>query len=544
MQLSKYFILVLLVAMGFLACKETETVYPDPYAGGLPPLGIAFDRGQPTPAEGGTGDIVTFKVTGLLPYKDSVEFYMGDQLAEVTNIGENSVSLKVPPFASSGAVTVKIGDELLYTPVFTVKGKLKIDRTFLAGRGANGAISSIVPTSNNRYLLVGAFTQYNAAGVSNPLYGITMTETNGAYVSAFGVDSAVGATGIIRHAAQLPNGKILIGGSFSRYGSHTSLISGITAINQQGYLDTMIVNVIPTEDDIDAAGEHEGNAEVVTVDTVPAFNAGFTGSINRIYYHDEKVYVVGNFYVYQQVYYPNSTRYTKVSDYRQVSNIARMDINGNLDSTFHYDLAEHKGKQGVIGNIGSSYMTENGQLILVGRFTSYDGTPTGNIVRLDENGDMDPTFMAGTGTNGVINSITYNATTKKYVITGLFDTYNGQPRKNMAVLNEDGSLDANFIPQAVTGGVIVYAKQMSNGYIITTGTFQKYGDVTRYGLMVLNPDGTLSADHNNTGKFNGIVTDMVETVSAEGDPAMILVGFIQSFDNSAVGNIVRLVFER
>ncbi len=157
---------------------------------------------------------------------------------------------------------------------------------------------------------------------------------------------------------------------------------------------------------------------------------------------------------------------------------------------------------------------------------------------------MDPTFQAGSAANENINNIQYNSIAQKYIITGSFTSYNGTAVNNIAVLNSDGSLYNGFRTNgAFAGGIPTFAGQLSNGLIIVTGGFEKYNNITRKGLMVLNADGSLAAGYNTTGAFNGTTYKMVETKSGIGGlPAVILVGSIDTFEGERCGGILKLVF--
>ncbi|ULT26027.1 hypothetical protein KUH03_03380 [Sphingobacterium sp. E70] len=42
---------------------------------------------------------------------------------------------------------------------------------------------------------------------------------------------------------------------------------------------------------------------------------------------------------------------------------------------------------------------------------------------------------------------------------------------------------------------------MDNGLLLVSGTFKRYDNVIREGLMILNSDGSLAKGYNNTGDF-------------------------------------------
>lgn len=545
MHLLRYTTMILLLAALVTGCNKQEKEYPNPYEGGKATLGIRFSQDLPSPQNGSVGDVVTYKVEGLLPYKDKLKFTMNGENAEIVTITDQTISVRVPANASSGGSIAMVDDQLFPAPVFRVNGKVSLDRTFQAGKGTNGLTTAIIPTMRNRYLVTGAFTEYSNVGMSDPLYGLVLTEKHGQYVSAFKTDSAVGRNGIIFGGVQLPDGKFVLAGSFDQYGKEKG-ISNITRIHEGGMIDSMVVRVIPKDhsgtDPHDEAGETE--TENSSRDTVPVFNGGFGGMVYNVFLQGNKLICVGNLLHYRQYYYPNSTRDNQSIDYRPVGDVVRLDLQGNLDSSYHYDLVNHRGKEGPVGTAAGGALLPDGKLLVTGTFKTFNGIAAGNITRLTADGEVDPSFNAGSGADDAIIYMHHNKATKKILIAGRFKNYNGRPRPGLAMINEDGSLDETFVPGTFTDGEPYYSGQLSNGKVIVTGTFKKYNGVTREGFMVLNADGSLAAGYNNTGRLNGLIYNMIESVTAEGEPAIILTGLINSFDNTSLGGIMRIVLSK
>ncbi|MGX5817746.1 DUF5008 domain-containing protein [Chitinophaga lutea] len=543
--ISKHTAGVLLLAALAAGCNKQEKEYPNPYQGGKEQLGISFSQELPSPQNGGVGDVVTFKATGLLPHKDALEFLMNGQKAQVMAVTDKSISVKVPAGASSGGSLLVVGEQLFPVPVFRVNGKVSIDRTYQAGKGTNGLTTAVVPTIRGRYLVMGAFTEYANVGMSDPLYGLVLTEKHGQYVAAFRTDSAVGRNGVLYTGVQLPDGKFILGGSFGQYGKETGVFN-LTRIHEGGKLDSTIVRVIPRIPP--GMDPHDPEAEAAvdnsSRDTVPTFNGGFLGTVRKVLLQGNKLICIGDLGLYQQYFYENSTRDNRAIDRRWVGDVVRLDTDGNLDSTYHYDLVNHRGLEGPAGSLTDGVVLPDGKLIVVGAFRTYNGAIAGNIARLTAAGSVDPSFAAGAGADDAVTSMHYSAATKKIVITGRFKNYNGRPRPGIAMINEDGSLDETFAPGTFTDGTPGYSGQLSSGLVVVTGTFRKYNNVTREGFMVLNPDGSLAEGYNNTGRLNGFITSMVESVTAEGEPAIILSGLILSFDNTSLGGILRVVLSK
>src|SRR5690606_12446275 len=160
----------------------------------------------------------------------------------------------------------------------------------------------------------------------------------------------------------------------------------------------------------------------------------------------------------------------------------RMDVDGKLDKTYNLN-SEGESNLGPNGIIGDAFLQADNKLILVGNFTTYNGVSAKGIVRLDNDGNVDPTFNVGSGANASANegilSIQHDPVSGKYLLAGLFTSFNGQPAQNVVRLNADGSVDSSFKLLGFEGGATTFASQLKNGKVLVTGTFLKYNNITR-----------------------------------------------------------------
>jgi predicted amidohydrolase len=113
----------------------------------------------------------------------------------------------------------------------------------------------------------------------------------------------------------------------------------------------------------------------------------------------------------------------------------------------------------------------------------------------------------------------------------------------MAMLNDDGTLDEAFVPRVFENGLPRFAKQLSDGLIVVSGTFVKYDGKTRNSFMVLNPDGSLAGGYNAVGTFSGDLYNVFETESADKKRALLLIGSFWQFDSKDAANIIRVLIE-
>jgi hypothetical protein len=128
-------------------------------------------------------------------------------------------------------------------------------------------------------------------------------------------------------------------------------------------------------------------------------------------------------------------------------------------------------------------------------------------------------------------------------VAGVFNNFNGAAAKRLVMLNANGVVDQSLVLKTLEGGNISKAYQLKSGKIMVFGSFNKYDGVIRQGFMILNPDGSLAAGYNNTGKFQGTVNDVYESVDIFGNPTALIVGAITLFDNQQVSGAVRIALK-
>lgn len=101
------------------------------------------------------------------------------------------------------------------------------------------------------------------------------------------------------------------------------------------------------------------------------------------------------------------------------------------------------------GNVLDMELLPDGKAIIVGAFnngghTEETALASGSIMRLMPNGDPDLTFnQGGSGFNDIAMDIALTAD-GKYMVCGVFTSYNGKEVGQLVRLNADGSLDETF----------------------------------------------------------------------------------------------------
>lgn len=542
--------IAVLVLTGIFSCKDDAILGENPYAGGKEPFGIQFDSALPSPEQASTGDLVTYKISGLAKWKDNIQFFINEQSATVVNLTDSTVQIRVPEQVSTGGASVLVDGQTFYGPVLRINGKVRVDPNTDFKPGFDGSqvqagdigrfnvlpfIASHLKVSNS-YYFVGNFGNYNNnATTAAPITSIVRTNATGVFDKTFALEGKGFGFAVINTITRTNTGHLLVSGNISEYNKR-SFIHNITRLESNGSLQKEIIKVInPTPED---ASKNS--------DTIPVFNGNVVGgTITKHFLQDvdgeERIVAVGTFMQYFKYRYDYRPTYEFKN--REVTNIKyllRMRPDGTLDSTFNFNAALGAGKAGPNGTISDGVMYNN-KLYLIGDFTAHNGVSVGRIMRLKADGDVDPTFNTGTGANGNILSISIRD--GKILVTGAFTTFNGQPHSGVVMLDLDGNIDESFKFRPFTGGIPTYAVKLTNGKILVTGNFTKYDDVQRGGFLLLESDGSAAQAYNTVGGISGRVFDIIEGTSSLGRYQLTLLGSIYKFGSTQLKGIVTLEVE-
>ncbi|HSI88216.1 MAG TPA: FG-GAP-like repeat-containing protein, partial [Pyrinomonadaceae bacterium] len=311
---------------------------------------------------------------------------------------------------------------------------LSYDSSFQAFFGNYSFIEAFKVLPDNKVMVGGRF---DILGADSSRFVGKLNE-NGTVDSSFQIDPRVDNS--IRVIEPQPEGKILLGGytgsDFNRVPS-----KGIWRILPDGELDTGF------------------NAQIGTLEHV--FSIAVQG--------DGKILIGGNF-----------TSVNGVSRLR----IARLNPDGSLDNSFTPQL----GAPGLV--VSKIKLQADGKILVGGAFSSINGVPVKNLVRLNTDGTIDESFAIGDGTNGSVNDFLTDHAGRIYVV-GNFTIFNGIPRRSIVRVFNDGTLDPSFRQPRISGNVIAIAPDSLNR-IILGGTVSSDIDASqRSSLLRLMEDGTL-----------------------------------------------------
>jgi uncharacterized delta-60 repeat protein len=205
-----------------------------------------------------------------------------------------------------------------------------------------------------------------------------------------------------------------------------------------------------------------------------------------------------------------------------VNGLARLNSDRSLDKSFQADF-----NSGC--RLRQSEVLSNQKIIVAGEFSSVGGQFINGVVRLNEDGTVDNSFLIGSGINpgGVVYSFLIDAN-NKIVLAGNFTSINGVPCHNIARLNVDGTVDFTFNTSLGTDNTINSIREFANGNYAIGGLFTTYHGMSRNKIAVVLPDGTADLAFDIQGGFNGDIYG----IDIQTDQKILVVGSIYDFNNS------------
>lgn len=524
------YLIALLAVLG--ACKKeaVSTNGKNPYQETVLPA-IYINKNGISPVNGHVGEEVVISGKGFEKNKDKLSILFNGVKAAVISLTDTTVRVKVPAQAVTGNVAAQVDQQYFFGPFFRVLGVFEMDTLYPGSVGANDVINNIIPVDNGKYLIVGNFTDYNAAGKKPNR--VARLNHNGTLDTDFGTDAKNGTNTVVRTAIALPGAgnKYLVAGAFNNY-QGVSYVNSIAMLNNNGSLAADKI-FSPSGKDI----------------TISALKGGVSGTVDNIHVQtDGKILLAGIFRFYVQPNYQLTSSLGLDSvhlDSVQVNGLVRLMPDGGLDSTYNYDGVKHMGKEGPNGFIYRSILLPDGKLLIAGTFTKYNGQAVNRIARLNADGSLDPSFITGAGADQLIGNMAMQAD-GKIILTGNFNNYGGTPAPHVVRINDNGVADPTFKVGKGPAGFVYDISFMPGGEIILSGMFDQFSDLKRNNIIVLKADGAIHPTFNSNGGFktNPDARDwgIMKIVQQTGEKSMLVVGSFKEFDYRVANRIARITY--
>lgn len=230
------------------------------------------------------------------------------------------------------------------------------------------------------------------------------------------------------------------------------------------------------------------------------------------------LYVGGGFTTYKQPVY---------------TRILRTDLSGSVDTSFNMG-------SGASNSVLCMVTQSDGKIIMGGSFTSYSGSSTQYIVRINTDGTRDTTFNIGTGFNNIVYDLKLQSD-GKVIVTGAFTTYSGSTRNRIARLNTNGTYDTTYnIGVGLNQQGLAVAIQSDDKAIVVGSSMTSYsGSLIGTGSLRINTNGTLDTTFNTgTGLTAGTLVGYAVDIQSDGK---IIMGHgATQYSGSTVTRLMRL----
>ena len=446
-----------------------------------------------------------------------------------------------------------------------------LDRAFNPGTGGSsgGSIAAMALQSDGKIVAVGAFAdiggtrttnvaRFNAEGAADTTFassldadgpiaavlhrsdtapvatqgnGLAWLNRDGSLRTAFA--PSVRLTGTIRAVVTQPDGRVLLGGSFTNPAGTTG--SHLVRIAADGTLDTSFspapnagVTAITLQPDgkILVAGSFSAIAGATrnfiarlnangTLDT--AFDPNASAQVNAIVLQADGKIVLGGAFTTLQ---PNGATASTARNY-----LARVESNGALDTAYNPTPS---------ATVSALLLQPDGMIVAGGTFTSFTpnaattATARNYLARIKTDGTLDTFDPSASGAISALAAYFDG----KIIVGGAFNAFspnsigNTNFRNYIARLNADGTVDSNFDPN--TNGPVNAVAVESSGAVVFGGTF-----------TALQPNGAIEATARNRlarvdfsgaldTTFNPDANGSVEVLALRADGSLIVGGALST----------------
>ncbi len=361
----------------------------------------------------------------------------------------NSTVLSIA-LAGDGSGDVYVGGDftsyngIAVTRLVRLNADGTVDPAFATGVGFDGTVRSIVPAGDHtgRLYVGGDFTSYRGIAVT----GLVRLNADGTVDLGFA--TGVGFNGTVRSIALAGDGSgdLYVGGDFTSY--RGIAVTALVRLNADG-----------------------------TVDLAFATGVGFDGTVFSIVPvgdHTGRLYVGGAFTSYRGI---------------AVLGLVRLNADGTVDPAF----ATGVGFNGTVRSIALAG-DGSGDLYVGGDFTSYNGIAVIGLVRLIADGTADLSFVTGTGFNNTVHSIAPARDGSGHLyVGGAFSTYNGMPANDLVRLNANGTVDQTFVTGTGFNDTVFSIEPAGDGSgdVYVGGEFTSYQSTTIGRFLRLRSTGSI-----------------------------------------------------
>jgi uncharacterized delta-60 repeat protein len=425
-------------------------------------------------------------------------------------------------------------------------GTRDTDFTTAIGTGFNASVDAIAIQSDGKIVVGGSFTAYNGETSNN----IARLNTDGSIDTAFTTNIGTGFGSFVNAIAIQSDGKIVVGGAFS---THNGVSSNLIArLNADGTRDTAFTTAIsnkflPVSSIKSLVIEPDQSIVLGMANSMATFDGVLFGRILRI---KNDLTVDSDFFGQNIKGFDSTVKGIAIQSDEKIvvggnfrthngvtsNSIARLNTDGTRDTAFTTAIGI-----GFNNSVLALKIQSDGKIVAGGNFTTYNGVTSNRIARLNTDGTRDTAFTTATGTglNNVVQA-TVIQLDGKIVVGGGFTTHNGVSSNRIARLNADGTRDTDFTTAIGTGfsGTVYSIAIQADGKIVVGGFFTTHNGVTSNRIARLNADGTLDTDF--TTAIGTGFSSFVNAIAIQSDGKIVAGGGFTTFNGVSSNRMARL----
>ncbi len=326
-----------------------------------------------------------------------------------------------------------------------------LDSGFNPGSGFEGltgfvSTRTIAIQADSKIIIGGRFTKYNGSAA----FSIARIDSIGTIDASFNAGTGIvatdngGAEGEVNAMILQNDQKILVAGNFNRVNGN--IINGLTRLNSNGSFDASFIQNKTCSPIYSICQQSDGKIIVGS-------GSNMSGLVVFSYKQPGSAGGVGKY-----------------------SCMARFNLDGSMDFSF--------GPYGLVGanvDIHATLITENDKFIVGGDFTSINLVSRSHIAGMLADGNVDTNFDLASGSNSTILDI-IKQPDGNFLLGGYLTMYNGKIKKGICRIKPDGSLDNSFdagrgpITDAQNIAEVESISMQSDGKILVGGSFTQFNE--------------------------------------------------------------------
>ncbi len=329
----------------------------------------------------------------------------------------------------------------------------------------SGLVNTVAKQADGKVLAGGRFIK--AGGITR--YNIVRFNTDGTIDTSFVPDSIISWLIIVKKIYPLADGKILVGVEGER---------GLFRLNANGSLDnTFNPQINNTSDVRDFQVQSDG--KIIAIGRIQFSSGGIQHQLVRLSQNGAFEFSLAlTDGIVLSTKLQTDGKILIGGSFNQVNGIARGKIalvnpDGSVDTTFNPP-------GGANGNVTDIAVQPDGKIVIVGEFTSVNGSSSQRMVgRLNPDGSLDTSF------NQSVNYYLYAVKLQpdgKILIGGGMTSVGGQPINGLARLNVNGSVDNTFQTGTGTNGFVYDIDLQADNKILFSGDFTKYNGFSKLSI--------------------------------------------------------------